>query len=92
MQGNLNLDELIEALACKLAEKLRAPLAASGAGSSVHPRLFTVEEATRYLGRTKEAVQHMIASGKIPAVKGDRRIFLDVCDLDRWIELNKQEY
>ena len=33
--------------------------------------------------------QHLIASGKLPCVKADRRNFLDVRDLDAWIESSK---
>ncbi|MEO8595858.1 MAG: helix-turn-helix domain-containing protein [Candidatus Solibacter sp.] len=52
-------------------------------------RLLTVEEAAHYLGRTKEALQHMIAAGKLPTVKADRRVFLDIKDLDLWIDGSK---
>lgn len=31
----------------------------------------------------------MIAGGKLPVVRADRRVFLDVRDLDRWIDANK---
>jgi excisionase family DNA binding protein len=53
------------------------------------PRLLTVDQAAVYLGRTKDAIQHMIAEGKLPTVRSDRRVFLDLHDLDRWIESNK---
>jgi excisionase family DNA binding protein len=52
-------------------------------------RLLSAAEAAVYLGRTKEAVEHMVAAGKIPRVRADRRVFLDVRDLDKWIEENK---
>lgn len=52
-------------------------------------RLYTVEEAAEFLGRTKEAVQHLIAAGKIPTVRSDRRVFLDREDLERWIQSGK---
>ena len=52
-------------------------------------RLYSVEEAADFLGRTKEAVQHLIASGKIPTVRSDRRVFLDREDLERWIQSGK---
>lgn len=35
-------------------------------------------------------MQHMVAEGKIPTVRSDRRIFIDVQDLDRWIAEHKQ--
>jgi lipoate-protein ligase B len=37
------------------------------------PRLFTAEQGAVYLSRTKGAVEHMIACGKFPVVRADRR-------------------
>jgi hypothetical protein len=34
-------------------------------------------------------MQHMIACGKLPTVRSDRRVFLDRKDLDQWIEQSK---
>ena len=51
--------------------------------------MYSITEAGEYLGRTPWAIREMIWSGKLSAVRGDRRIFLDVEDLDRWIEMNK---
>ncbi len=82
-----SLESLIEMFTEVIAAKVSAHLAAEGAeGGKIRPRLLTVEEAAQYLGRSKEAVQHMIASGKLPTVRSDRRVFLDRHDLDRWIE------
>ena len=86
MEVGFNLDGLLDALAERVATKI----AERQESSPVHPRLLTVEQAAVYLGRTKEAVQHLIASSKIPTVRSDRRVFLDVRDLDAWIEENKQ--
>ena len=89
MQENgLTLDALIDALAERVAAKVRADLGADGL-STVRPRLLTVEQAANYLGRSKEAVEHMIASAKIPTVRIDRRVFIDVRDLDRLIDESK---
>jgi hypothetical protein len=83
-----NIDGLLDALAKRVAAHVRAELAQEGAGS-VKPRLLTVEQAATYLGRTEEAMQHMIAGGKLQTVRIDRRVFLDIRDLDRLIEDNK---
>lgn len=56
----------------------------------VQPRLLTIAQAASYVGRSKGAVQHLIAAGKLPTVRADDRVFLDVRDLDEWIEKNKQ--
>jgi excisionase family DNA binding protein len=86
MHDAFNFDMLIDTLADRVAAKLRDKLAWQ---SATKPRLFTAEQAAVYLGRTKEAVEHMIAGGKLPVVRPDRRVFLDVQDLDRWIDANK---
>jgi excisionase family DNA binding protein len=85
--GGFNLDALIDALAERVAVKVAKR---AQDGTSVKPRLLTVDQAAIYIGRTKEAVQHMISSSKLPSVRSDRRVFVDVLDLDAWIEDNKQ--
>jgi excisionase family DNA binding protein len=80
---DFSFDSLLELLAEKLAGKL------SQEPSRLYPRLMTVEQAAVYLGRTREAVQHLVGSGKVPTVRADRRVFLDRNDLDKWIDDNK---
>lgn len=81
--NELTFDRLLEVLAEKLAGKL------SQEPSRLYPRLMTIDQAAVYLGRTREAVQHLVSSGKVPTVRADRRVFLDRNDLDRWIDDNK---
>ena len=78
----LTFDTLMETLA-RLADRL------SQEPFRLCPRLLTVDQAAIYLGRTKEAVQHMVSVGKVPTVRTDRRVFLDRNDLDHWIETSK---
>ena len=90
MTTDTNLHTILNAFSDLIAAKSSERLAESGRdGGKVKPRLFTVEDAAFYLGRTKKAIQHMIASGKLPTVKADRRVFLDRKDLDDWIERSK---
>ena len=89
MPDGLNLDWLLDSLSESLAAKVAAKL--ESRGTSRAARLLTVDQAAAYLGRTKEAVQHMVASGKLPTVRSDRRVFIDVDDLDRWIADNKRK-
>ncbi len=85
-----SLDAILNAFSDLLAVKVAERLSGSGReGGKIRKRLLTVEEAAVYLGRTKEAVQHLIAAGKLPTVKSDRRVFLDIKDLDQWIEQSK---
>lgn len=81
--NDLTFDGLLEALAEKLATKL------SQEPSRLYPRLLTIDQAAVYLGRTREALQHLASSGKVPTVRADRRVFLDRLDLDKWIDENK---
>jgi excisionase family DNA binding protein len=91
MTSGFNWDALLDELAERVAEKLRPEITAAKAnGKGPPPRLLTIEQAALYIGRSKEAMQHMIADGKIPTVRADRRIFIDRQDLDRWIEQHKQ--
>lgn len=86
-ESDLTLNTVLDVLAERVAARV-TELSKAG-GIAVKPRLYSVEEAATYLGRTKEAVEHMIGAGKLPVVRADRRVFLDVRDLDRWIDANK---
>ncbi len=52
-------------------------------------RLFSIEEAAEYLGRSVWSVRELIWAGKLPAVRVGRRIHLDLYDMDAFIEDNK---
>jgi excisionase family DNA binding protein len=88
MPVELKLDDLIDLLAERLAERVGAKLGDSKSNGGA--RLLPVEQAASYLGRSEDAIRHLIASGKLPVVRSDKRIFLDIQDLDRWISENKQ--
>ena len=87
MIAGFNLEELLDVLADKIAHRIMREDCPS---ASIRPRLLTVEQAAVYIGRSKEAVQHMVSSGKMPTVRADRRVFVDVEDLDGWIREHKQ--
>ena len=57
-------------------------------------RLFTLKEAAEYLGRSAWGMRELIWSQVIPVVKqgGCRKIYLDINDLDAFIEKNKAIY
>jgi excisionase family DNA binding protein len=55
-------------------------------------RLYSVKEAAVYLGRSEWAIKEMVWAGKIPRVKGDRRVMFDIYDLDAWVENNKMTF
>jgi excisionase family DNA binding protein len=82
--NEISFDRLLELLAEKLASRLTQD------GAGLCPRLLTIDQAAVFLGRTREAVQHLVASGKLPTVRSDRRVFIDRQDLDSWIEQHKE--
>jgi len=57
-------------------------------------RLYTLKEAAEYLGRPVWGVRTIVWSGQIPVVKprGGRKIYIDVMDLNNFIERNKHTY
>lgn len=57
-------------------------------------RLYTLKEGAAYLGRSEWGMRELIWAGVIPVVKPRtaRKIFLDINDLDRFVEANKSVY
>lgn len=55
-------------------------------------RLYNVEEAALYLGRSVWGIREMIYAGKLPIIKDGRRVLLDIADMDKWIERSKIQY
>jgi len=52
-------------------------------------RLYTIEEAAIYLGRTVWSVRELIWGGTLPSVKVGRRVHLDFQDLNAFIDRHK---
>lgn len=55
-------------------------------------RLFSISEAAFYLSKGQFSVREMIWNRTLPIVRDGRRILLDKCDLDLWVEKNKSQY
>jgi hypothetical protein len=82
-------DDDIKKLVAILAVHLKRQLVGNGGQhKGPQPRLLTVEEGGIYIGRTKSAVEKMIARHKLDAavVRKNGRVHLDRFALDRWIE------
>jgi len=89
---NLDMGQMFEHFADLVAEHILSKMSSEhGAGGSdrVPRRLLSVDAAAIYLGRSKDAVQHLIQADKLPVVRCDRRTMLDIRDLDEWIAENK---
>ena len=52
-------------------------------------RLLSVKETSVYLGRSVSAIRELIWAGKLPCVKIDKRIHLDIYDLEKIISNHK---
>jgi excisionase family DNA binding protein len=85
---NPDLNVLVRAMASEIASMLKGEMARLTA-PSVQPALLTVKQAAVYLGRSEQAVQHLIFQKDLPVVRIGRRVHLDRRDLDAWIEKNK---
>lgn len=83
---DLNLDNILDAIADRVAGKLRGQTDTT----KIKPRLFSVPQAALYLNRSENSVRHLISTGVLSEVRLDGRVFLDVHDLDRAIERAKQ--
>ena len=74
------------AFAHMIAEQLRSvfePLLHPATG--VQQRLFTVEQAAIYLGRSETAVRQLIQKGTLPVTKIDGKVQIDRAALDKLI-------
>jgi hypothetical protein len=78
--------QALEIFADLVAERLRPQFQLA---PGVRPRLLSVEDAAVYLGRSVHSVRHLIAAKKLPVVKMDQRLFIDLVDLDRIISESK---
>jgi len=52
-------------------------------------RLYSIDEAAAYLGRSRWSIREMLWAGKLPYVKDGRRILVDKRDMWAWIKENK---
>ncbi len=63
----------------------------STGNTTLTKRLYSINDASVYLGRTVGAVREMLWAGKMPYVKDGKRILLDIRDMDTWIDRNKTQ-
>jgi hypothetical protein len=77
------IDVIAERVAIKVLERLPNPPAGDG------PLLLTVGQAAIKLGRTVPAVEHLIRERRLPVVRFDRRVMLDVRDIVALVNTSK---
>ena len=53
-------------------------------------RLLTIKEAAEYLGRSVDSMRELLYSREMKCIqKGKGKIWVDIRDLDAWIDSNK---
>jgi excisionase family DNA binding protein len=52
-------------------------------------RLYSVQEAGLYLGRSVWGIRELIYAGKLACVRDGRRVLIDIEDMDQYIKRNK---
>lgn len=52
-------------------------------------RLYDLKAAAEYLGRPVWGVRELIWAGKMPVVRDGKKQYVDLFDMDRYIERNK---
>jgi hypothetical protein len=77
------LDAIADRVAIKVLERMPTPPASDG------PLLLTVGQAAIKLGRTVPAVEHLIRERRLPVVRFDRRVMLDVRDIVALVNTSK---
>jgi excisionase family DNA binding protein len=90
--GTENLtDMLVATIARQVTERVEHDVLAylEHAAPRIQPALLSVKDTAVYLGRSEQAIQHLIFSHELPVVRVGRRVHLDRRDLDAWIEKNK---
>jgi excisionase family DNA binding protein len=80
-------ERFVTALATEIAARISPQI--QHRNGKPETRLLTVRQAAAYIGRTEQALQHLIHKREIVVVRKGRRVHLDRSDLDRWIEANK---
>jgi excisionase family DNA binding protein len=84
------LGVLVNAIAEQVAAQVRTQLSTHlETAPRITPMLLNVKDAAVYLGRSEQALQHLIFQKEFPLVRVGRRVHLDRRDLDVWIEKNK---
>lgn len=57
----------------------------------INKRLYSIKDAADYLGRSPWTVAEMVRTGKLAYIADGKRKFLDIQDINRWIDTNKRQ-
>jgi excisionase family DNA binding protein len=87
--ASLSIAALTAQFAQQMTAALQSELQTRTPPGRIEPRLLTAEQAGKYIGRSEQAVRHLIFQRDLPTVRTGRRVHIDRKDLDKWIENNK---
>ena len=63
---------------------------AQGITYPLNKRLYDLKEAATYLGRPVFSVRGLIWNGALPVIKDGRKLYLDIVDMNNYIERCKE--
>ena len=75
------MDKPLEANKNRGAQRISSPL---------RQRLLSLKDASAYLGFSLRSVRNLVYSRELPIIRLGAKIFIDLRDLDQWIERKKQ--
>ena len=62
-----------------------------GINNPPRQRLYDLKSAAVYLGRPVYSVRELVWSGKLPVIQDGRKQYVDVFDMNDYIERNKEK-
>jgi hypothetical protein len=65
---------------------------AAGIANPPRRRLYDLKAAAAYLGRPIWGIRTLIWQGKLPVIQDGRKMYVDLYDMDRYIELEKTTF
>jgi hypothetical protein len=86
----IDLNAIVDAVADRVAAKLQSVIQQTATGNE--PLLLTIEQASRIIGRSVAATEHLVREGTLPVVRIDRRIYIDYRDILDLIDRSKQPF
>ena len=71
------------------AAEIKPKKKAQGISNPPAKRLYDLKAAAEYLGRSVWGVRELIWAGKMPVVRDGKKQYIDILDMDLYIERNK---
>lgn len=56
----------------------------------IEKRLYTLEEAATYLGRSTWSIRRLVWNGALPQVRNSKRVHVDIQDMEEFIKKHKE--